>query len=131
MSAKALRCLAMAGKLELGDLASYNGPHHPAHKYNPFSRFHPRKLLDISGFEAIEQDLCLFGIVGIKDPARIEVRDSIALCKKAGIRVFMITGDNKLTAESIARDVGILQPGEEAEASFEGSPFPFFLTSSA
>ena len=88
-------------------------------------------MLDISGFEAIEQDLCLFGMVGIKDPARIEVRDSIALCKKAGIRVFMITGDNKLTAESIARDVGILQPGEEAEASFEGSPFPRFLTSSA
>ena len=73
----------------------------------------------------------VFGIVGIKDPARIEVRDSIALCKKAGIRVFMITGDNKLTAESIARDVGILQLGEEAEASFEGSPFPRFLTSSA
>ena len=44
MSAKALRCLAMAGKLELGDLASYNGPHHPAHKYNPFSRLHPQKI---------------------------------------------------------------------------------------
>ena len=44
MSAKALRCLAMAGKLELGDLASYNGPHHPAHKYNPFSRLHPQEI---------------------------------------------------------------------------------------
>lgn len=89
-------------------------------------------MLDISGFEAIEQDLCLFGIVGIKDPARIEVRDSIALCKKAGIRVFMVTGDNLVTAESIARDVGIFEPSEDiSEKSFLGSPFPRFLTSSA
>ena len=121
MSRHSLRCLALAGKKEEGPLRSYDGPHHPAHAM----------LADVDKYEAIEQDLCLFGIVGIKDPARIEVRDSIALCKKAGIRVFMITGDNKLTAESIARDVGILQLGEEAEASFEGSPFPRFLTSSA
>ena len=121
MSRRSLRCLALAGKTEEGPLRSYDGPHHPAHAM----------LADVDKYEAIEQDLCLFGIVGIKDPARIEVRDSIALCKKAGIRVFMITGDNKLTAESIARDVGILQLGEEAEASFEGSPFPRFLTSSA
>lgn len=55
------------------------------------------------------------------------MRDSIQLCKKAGIRVFMVTGDNKLTAESIARDVGILQPGEEGEASFEGASFFFYF----
>ena len=98
----------------------------------PFLASIHRKLLDISGFEAIEQDLCLFGIVGIKDPARIEVRDSIALCKKAGIRVFMVTGDNLVTAESIARDVGIFEPSEDiSEKSFLGSPFPLFLTSSA
>ena len=118
----------MAGKLELGDLASYNGPHHPAHKFPIPSSLHPyRKLLDISGFEAIEQDLCLFGMVGIKDPARVEVRDSIALCKKAGIRVFMVTGDNLVTAESIARDVGIFEPSEDiSQKSFLGSTFPRF-----
>ena len=72
-------------------------------------------------FESIEQNLSFFGICGIKDPARPEVRDSIMKCKTAGIRVFMITGDNKKTAEAIARDVGILAEGEEAECSFEGT----------
>ena len=86
-------------------------------------------LVDGDAYEAIEQDLCFIGMVVIKDPARVEVRDSIALCKKAGIRVFMVTGDNLVTAESIARDVVILQPGEEAEASFEGSPFLCFSVS--
>ena len=122
MSRRSLRCLALAGKTEEGPLRSYDGPHHPAHAM----------LADVDKYEAIEQDLCLYGIVGIKDPARIEVRDSIALCKKAGIRVFMVTGDNLVTAESIARDVGIFEPSEDiSEKSFLGSPFPRFLTSSA
>ena len=110
MSRHSLRCLALAGKKEEGPLRSYDGPHHSAHAL----------LANVDKYEAIERDLCLFGFCGIKDPARPEVVDSIQLCKKAGIRVFMITGDNKLTAESIARDVGILKPGEESEASFEG-----------
>ena len=79
-----------------------------------------RKLLDSNNFEALESDLTLFGVCGIKDPARVEVRASILKCREAGIRVFMITGDNKATAEAIARDVGILQKGEEALYSYEG-----------
>ena len=82
-----------------------------------------RKLTDVSGYEAIESDLTFFGMVGIKDPARVEVRDSIEQCRQAGIRVFMITGDNQVTAEAIARDVGILLPGEEATCSFEAHNF--------
>ena len=61
--------------------------------------------------------------MGIKDQARPEVRHSIEQCREASIRVFMITGDNKVTAEAIARDVGILQAGEEATCSFEGWNF--------
>ena len=114
MSSKALRCLAMAGKLDLGEFADYSGPKHPSHKYvNIIIRIKNRKLLDINGFEAIESDLTLFGIVGIKDPARMEVRDSINKCRQAGIRVFMITGDNQITAEAIARDVGIFDEDED------------------
>ena len=70
-------------------------------------------MLDINNFEAIEQNLTLFGICGIKDPARPEVRESIEKCKEAGIRVFMITGDNQTTAEAIARDVGIFDADED------------------
>ena len=69
--------------------------------------------MDVSNFETIEQGLTLFGICGIKDPARPEVRASIEQCRAAGIRVFMITGDNQTTAEAIARDVGIFDADED------------------
>ncbi len=79
--------------------------------------------MDVSTYDKIESDLIFYGLVGIKDQARPEVRHSIEQCREAGIRVFMITGDNKVTAEAIARDVGILQAGEEATCSFEGWNF--------
>jgi len=47
-------------------------------------------------------------MVGIKDPLRSTVKDSIAKCKKAGITVRMVTGDNSETAFAIAKDCGIL-----------------------
>ena len=81
----------------------------------------------MASYEKIESELTFYGLVGIKDQARPEVRASIAQCREAGIRVFMITGDNKATAEAIARDVGILEPGEEASYSYEGG----FLFSSS
>lgn len=79
--------------------------------------------MDVSTYDKIESDLIFYGLVGIKDQARPEVRHSIEQCREAGIRVFMITGDNKVTAEAIARDVGIIQAGEEATCSFEGWSF--------
>ncbi|MCW4452361.1 cation-translocating P-type ATPase [Kaistella sp. BT6-1-3] len=59
--------------------------------------------------EEMEQDLVLLGLVGMMDPARDEVKPSIALAKNAGIRTVMITGDHKNTAFAIAKDLAIAQ----------------------
>ncbi|MCL2321957.1 MAG: cation-translocating P-type ATPase [Oscillospiraceae bacterium] len=67
------------------------------------------KLNDESSIPKIISDcnLTFLGLVGLEDPPRETVKEDIATCKKAGIRVVMITGDNGLTASSIARKVGI------------------------
>lgn len=64
--------------------------------------------------EGIERDLYLIGLVGIQDPARPEAKEAVKIAREAGIRPVMITGDHALTAEAIARDLGILQLGEKA-----------------
>jgi calcium-translocating P-type ATPase len=58
-----------------------------------------------------EQSLCLLGTVAMFDPPRPEVADAIAHCHSAGIRVVMVTGDHPLTAEEIARQVGMEKKG--------------------
>lgn len=57
--------------------------------------------------------LTLIGVVGIEDPVRGEVPDAIAKCQRAGITVRMVTGDNVVTARSIAVKCGILTPNSE------------------
>ena len=55
-----------------------------------------------------KSDLILCGFVGIKDPLRDGVEDTVRKCRIAGIKVRMITGDNRITAREIARECGIL-----------------------
>lgn len=93
------------------------------------ARVHPL-LSDPKTYRDIESGLTLVGIVGIKDPARPEVRDSIRECTEAGIRVLMITGDARDTAVAIARDVNIFPPkpadqseSEEDLKAYEGREF--------
>jgi len=68
----------------------------------------------------LDHDLTLVGIVGIEDPVRKEVPDSVATCQRAGITVRMLTGDNILTAKQIAKQCGILK---EDGLAIEGPKF--------
>jgi len=58
-----------------------------------------------------ERELVWAGLLGLEDPPRPEVLPAIRLCRRAGIRVIMITGDHRATAEAIARRLEILRPG--------------------
>ncbi len=62
--------------------------------------------------DKIEEDLTFIGIMGIIDPPRVEVKHAIKTCHEAGIRVIMITGDHKLTAQAIAKKLGIYKKGD-------------------
>ena len=122
LAVRPLRCLALAVKEEQ-DLDASLQDYIPDEESD---RAHPL-LSDPSNYRDIETGLTLVGIVGIKDPARPEVADSIKMCSEAGIRVMMITGDARDTAVAIARDVNIFPPLEEASndevKAYEGREF--------
>ncbi|XP_058743846.1 calcium-transporting ATPase, endoplasmic reticulum-type isoform X2 [Vicia villosa] len=103
MSSKGLRCLGLACKDELGEFSDYYADTHPAHK----------KLLDPTYYSSIESDLVFVGVVGLRDPPREEVHKAIEDCKQAGIRVMVITGDNKSTAEAICKEIGLFSRDED------------------
>jgi magnesium-transporting ATPase (P-type) len=72
-----------------------------------------RKLPPRSGpyaAERVEQGLTFLGLVGMMDPPRPDVEAAVKACREAGIRMVMITGDYGLTAESVARRIGMLSP---------------------
>merc|ERR1711990_918558 len=81
-------------------------------------------LEESTKFAKYEVNLTFCGVVGMLDPPRMEVAPAIVLCKEAGIRVIMITGDNKNTAEAICKRIGIFAEDERTEGqAFSGREF--------
>eukprot|EP01121_Diplochlamys_sp_Union-15-3_P014953 TRINITY_DN4845_c0_g1_i3.p1 TRINITY_DN4845_c0_g1~~TRINITY_DN4845_c0_g1_i3.p1 ORF type:complete len:1069 (-),score=250.89 TRINITY_DN4845_c0_g1_i3:1-3207(-) len=77
-------------------------------------------LEDPGNFAPLDEDLTLIALVGIEDPLRPEVVNSVIQCKRAGIQVRMLTGDNILTAKTIAKRAGIYT---EEGLAMEGPKF--------
>ncbi|KAH9661196.1 calcium-transporting ATPase 4 endoplasmic reticulum-type [Citrus sinensis] len=115
MSSTALRCLGFAYKDDLREFETYDGDEdHPAHQL----------LLNPTNYSSIESRLVFVGMVGLRDPPREEVRQAIEDCKAAGIRVMVITGDNKNTAEAICREIGVFGAHEDISSqSITGKEF--------
>jgi len=68
----------------------------------------PQKL-DRLSHNDIQEGLIFIGLAGMSDPPRHEAKEAVAICKQAGIKIKMITGDNKITAESVARQINFPQ----------------------
>jgi Ca2+-transporting ATPase len=96
MTSKALRVLGIAYRKISG---------RPESKLNP---------------EEIERDLVFAGLVGMIDPPRSEAKEAVQKCKTAGIKVIMITGDHKLTAEAVAKELGLLDQSNGNDDNIKG-----------
>ncbi|XP_065830834.1 sarcoplasmic/endoplasmic reticulum calcium ATPase 2-like isoform X2 [Oscarella lobularis] len=100
-----LRCLA---------LATVDNPRNPK----------DMDLTDSDNFVKYESNMTFVGVVGMLDPPREEVKDALIRCRSAGIRVIVITGDNKATAEAISRRIGLFKSGENLTTlSYAGKEF--------
>lgn len=77
-----------------------------------------------SEYVRFEQNMTFVGLVGMLDPPRPEVRGAVSKCRSAGIRIVVITGDNKSTAETICRQIGVFGLREDLTGkSYTGKEF--------
>ncbi len=104
MSEKAMRVLALCRRVRKGSMSleATIGGEPPS-----------SAALDKEAKE-VERELTFLGLVAMMDPPREGVREAVATCRDAGIRAVMITGDHRLTATAIAKEIGLWDEGDEA-----------------
>jgi P-type Ca2+ transporter type 2C len=98
MSGEALRVLALCRRVKKGASLDASGPPSSEH----------------ATADEVERELTFLGLVGMMDPPRAGVKEAVAMCRRAGIRAVMITGDHRLTATAIAREIGLWDEGDLA-----------------
>ncbi len=114
MSESALRVLAICRRVRKGQEPPMPESGHPAMSVPP------RSLASSSrSAEEVERELTFLGLVGMMDPPRAGVKEAVATCRLAGIRAVMITGDHRLTATAIAKEIGLWDEGDEAVSGAE------------
>jgi Ca2+-transporting ATPase len=74
---------------------------------------------ETAGLAAAEQEMTFLGLLGMIDPPRPEAKQAIAICEAAGIRPVMITGDHPVTAQAVARELGLLRNGDRVVTGVE------------
>ncbi len=78
-----------------------------------------REFRSMPKTEETEHNIVFLGLIGIMDPPRPEAKEAVAICKQAGIKPVMITGDHLLTAKAIAEDLGIASKADYAMTGTE------------
>merc|ERR1711935_145458 len=118
MASSGLRVLAVSTKLDAGELRDYNGNGHTTHGA------HIRLSEEPESYADFEKGSTLLGFVGMKDPVRAEVAESISKCKEAGVVVFMVTGDIVETAVAIGREINLVpSKGDISKYCITGAAF--------
>ena len=107
LSSQAMRVLALCRRVKKGNEADLS-----ASFLGPPSDGPPSSRDQIA--DEVERELTFLGLVGMMDPPRAGVKEAVETCRKAGIRAVMITGDHRITATAIAREIGLWDEGDEA-----------------
>jgi Ca2+-transporting ATPase len=107
LSSQAMRVLALCRRVKKGTEADLSTSFLGPLKDGP-----PSSRDQIA--DEVERELTFLGLVGMMDPPRAGVKEAVETCRKAGIRAVMITGDHRITATAIAREIGLWGEGDEA-----------------
>ena len=107
LSSQSMRVLALCRRVKKGASADLSASFGSQRGEAPPSS-------DAAIADEVERELTFLGLVGMMDPPRVGVKEAVETCRKAGIRAVMITGDHRITATAIAREIGLWDEGDEA-----------------